>query len=312
MNYQPLKINFLKFKIPKVSVVMTEALGSFVGQENESERLAIVFFEMIKNDKKKENTSITIDGEVIPLELVLEKTNNLMGKSVAEIEPFGEKFSETDIKLNNLRITLYLSKFDLLSLSEKQLMLKISKIISHELMHGNIFSKRIKNHQDINIAEWYESIHDILANETNEMVRGFAYALYACYYQEKQSIISSVYTQLVEKFLPEKLDFIKNKLKDLSYEEKYNFLLNIFKEELVNTEAYQTYSYILELSKNINEDNLFLIESVLKNYNIKLNVKKEIDKMRIISTEALKDVRRNGGMFFCNFLCEKLLNKKEG
>ena len=165
-------------------------------------------------------------------------------------------------------------------------------------MHGNIFSKRISNKQDINIVDWYSGIKNIISNEKDDLARKVAYSLYACYYHERQSIISSTYTQLLEIFTENRLTFIRNKIKDFSTEEKYSYLSKIYKENLIKTESYQTFLMIRNICETLSKGQIKTLEKMFNGYGININLSKEVSKMKIISNEALKDVCRNGSLFF--------------
>lgn len=284
---------------------INESLGSFNKQSDIATTLSRQIISMLDNDEKTKDTKIEIDGEIIDIQLVLVRSSSLLNKTYATTEPYGE-VDDGNIILTKLVFTVYISQFDVLSYDRDNLFNKLVSIINHELMHGNIFSKRISNKQDINIVDWYNGIKNIIGNERNDLARNVAYSLYACYYHERQSIISSTYTQLLEIFTENRLTFIRNKIKDFSSEEKYDYLSKIYKENLIKTESYQTFLMIRNICERLTKDDIKMLEKIFNGYGVKINLNKEINKMKIISNEAIKDVCRNGSLFFNEYLLKEI------
>ena len=284
---------------------INESLGSFNKQIDIANVLSKEILEMLDNGNKKKDISIEINGEKIDTQLVLVRSSSLLHKTYATTEPYGE-VNDGNIILTKLVFTVYISQFDVLSYDRNNLFNKLISVINHELMHGNIFSKRISNKQGINIVDWYDGINNIIYNERNDLARNVAYSLYACYFHERQSIISSTYAQLLEIFNEDRISFIRNKVKDFSDEEKYNYLLKVYKENLVKTESYQTFLMIENICKNISNNEISVIKNIFKGYGINIDLGKEIEKMELISHEAIKDVCRNGSLFFYECLLKEI------
>jgi len=295
----------LKEPILKEISFINESLGSFNRQIDIANVLSKEILDMLDNGNKEKDINIEINGEKIDTQLVLVRSSSLLHKTYATTEPYGE-VNDGNIILTKLVFTVYISQFDVLSYDRNNLFNKLVSIINHELMHGNIFSKRISNKQDINIVDWYDGINNIIYNERNDLARNVAYSLYACYYHERQSIISSTYTQLLEIFNEDRISFIRNKVKDFSDEEKYNYLLKVYKENLVKTESYQTFLMIENICKNISNNEVSVIKNIFKGYGINIDLGKEIEKMELISHEAIKDVCRNGSLFFHEYLLKEI------
>lgn len=294
----------LKEPILKEISFINESLGSFNRQIDIANVLSKEILDMLDNGNKEKDISIEINGEKIDT-LVLVRSSSLLHKTYATTEPYGE-VNDGNIILTKLVFTVYISQFDVLTYDRNNLLNKLISIINHELMHGNIFSKRMSNKQDINIVDWYDGIKNIIYNERNDLARNVAYSLYACYYHERQSIISSTYTQLLEIFNEDRISFIRNKIKDFSDEEKYNYLLKVYKENLVKTESYQTFLMIENICKNISNSEVSVIKNIFKGYGINIDLGKEIEKMKLISHEAIKDVCRNGSLFFHEYLLKEI------
>ena len=295
----------LKEPILKEILFINESLGSFNRQIDIANVLSKEILDMLDNGNKEKDISIEINGEKIDTQLVLVRSSSLLHKTYATTEPYGE-VNYGNVILTKLVFTVYISQFDVLSYDRNNLFNKLVSIINHELMHGNIFSKRISNKQDINIVDWYDGINNIIYNERNDLARNVAYSLYACYFHERQSIISSTYAQLLEIFNEDRISFIRNKVKDFSDEEKYNYLLKVYKENLVKTESYQTFLMIENICKNISNNEISVIKNIFKGYGINIDLGKEIEKMKLISHEAIKDVCRNGSLFFHEYLLKEI------
>lgn len=295
----------LKEPILKEISFINESLGSFNRQIDIANVLSKEILDMLDNGNKEKDINIEINGEKIDTQLVLVRSSSLLHKTYATTEPYGE-VNDGNIILTKLVFTVYISQFDVLSYDRNNLFNKLVSIINNELMHGNIFSKRIFNKQDINIVDWYDGINNIIYNERNDLARNVAYSLYACYFHERQSIISSTYTQLLEIFNEDRISFIRNKVKDFSDEEKYNYLLKVYKENLVKTESYQTFLMIENICKNISNNEIRVIKNIFKGYGINIDLGKEIEKMELISHEAIKDVCRNGSLFFHEYLLKEI------
>lgn len=312
-NYIPLSIlenKEIKNCLLKESVLeeisfINESLGSFNKQSDIASTLSKQIVSMLDNDKKEKDIKIEIDGEIIDIQLVLVRSSSLLNKTYATTEPYGN-VENGNIILTKLVFTVYISQFDVLSYDRDNLFNKLVSIINHELMHGNVFSKRISNKQDINIVDWYSGIKNIISNEKNDLARKVAYSLYACYYHERQSIISSTYTQLLEIFTENRLTFIRNKIKDFSTEEKYGYLSKIYKENLIKTESYQTFLMIRNICERLTKDEIKMLGKIFNGYGININLNKEVNKMKIISNEAIKDVCRNGSLFFYEYLLKEI------
>lgn len=303
-------------RFPKCDYTLNEALGSFDTQQEEAERISRQFVEMYKEGLETQKTTANIGGEEIRLLLSIEKTRNLVKKTEANIQPFGDKHNDGSVTLEYLCIKLYISQFDIKALTEEELTKKITSVVSHELLHGNIFSKRIASKQNIGAPDWYEGIINIIDTAQNDEVYNFAYAIYACYYEEKQAIISSTYTQLLEKYPENRLNLIANKVKKMNNDEEiYNYLLKLFKIDLVNNENFQTYSYLKDFCKDLSSNNnpalIFLIHNIFAKEGLELDVKETAEQLSIIATNALKDVNRNASLFFHNFLLSRFLNEKK-
>ena len=274
---------------------INEVLGSFEKQPYIAKEITNAFGKMNRGEKNTSSIMVEIDGEIFNIILELKKFSLL--DTHAQIVPYGEKD-----KIDYLKIDLYLSTRDNDLGIDEFINKKITAIINHELMHGNIFIKRLGNNQTIDIANWYWKIQKILETNVVDIVWNFAYAIYACYYQERQAIISSTYTQLLEKFDNKMILSIKEKTRQMSDGERYNYLLTLYKKFLVNTESYQTYYGIKTFINSLDNNGIEKIIEIFKNYGIEIKPQKEMKEIRKIAENALKDVVRNGSLFFHEFL----------
>lgn len=274
-----------------------EALGSFDGQQKIADQIASRVVMMWENNETTTQQAIAMNGETIPLEIEIERTDSLMGYTRAEIDALGHRGNNETV-FTGLKIKVILSQFDAFSLRGNELKNKLLPIISHELMHGNMFSLRLAKGDEIDLVPWYETVVKIIGNERDGVPKDFAYSMYACYFYERQAIISSTYTQLLEKFNEDRRDFIRRKADGMDKESAYGYALKLYKKELMETEAYQTYSTVSHLCKNMSKEDISFTEDVFKKYGYAINAGKEADRMALISEEALKDVSRNGSLFF--------------
>ena len=289
---------------------INEALGSFDKQYDLGKEVTGHIIEMWEGNEANREIVISLDGEDIPFNIEVRKSDDLITHTRAEILPKGHRANNGEITLTGLDLAVVLSQFDAHSLRKEELREKLLPIITHELMHGNIFSKRITNKKDIDIASWYGTIVRILKDESNEKIRTFAYAMYACYYHERQAIISSTYSQLAKMYGKQRLDFMKGKVAHMEKKDAYEFILRAYKKDIMETEAHQTYTYIKDFCNELNDDDFFLIDTVFQKYGLNINTKNEAKKLKLISNEALKDVVRNGSLFFYDTL-DRLGIKKD-
>ena len=55
---------------------------------------------------------------------------------------------------------------------------------------------------------------------------------------------------------------------------------------------------IRNICETLSKGQIKTLEKMFNGYGININLSKEVSKMKIISNEALKDVCRNGSLFF--------------
>jgi len=304
-------INLIPFnnllKEGKESMFITESLGSFEKQGKIANDISELFFKMFLSKEKEIETTISIDGEDINLVLVLE-SNGFLLNSKADILPYGTKSDNNIYTIEKFLVRLFLSQNDV-EMGQERVKARISSIISHELGHGNIFLKRAEAKQDIEVADWYSKIISIIRNDNiSQVVHLFAYAIYSCYYHERQAIVSSTYSQLSEMYPKNRLSQLKNNLRKIENQnEKYRFLLKSYKEDLIKTESYKTfYTTLYVLPREINTNTEKEIKRVFAMYDINIDVKKELSKIKLLSMDALKSVTKNGSLFFNEVLLKEL------
>lgn len=288
---------------------VNEALGSFDKQNEIAGQIVDILADMWKNNETSGHKDIVLNGETIPLELEIDRSDSLTDYTRAEMNAMGHK-DDGGTVFTGLKMKVTISQFDAYSLRGNDLKDKLLPIVAHELMHGNMFSLRIGHGKDIGTVKWYDTVVRILKGEKNETVRKFAYSMYACYFYERQAIISSTYSQLLEMFGPDRIEFLKNKTKSMDKQMAYDYLLKIYKNGLFETEAFQTYSMVSRFCKELTAGDIYIINRIFIKYGYEIKAEDETDHMLNVANEALKDVARNGSLFFYDVLVP-LSEKKE-
>ena len=173
-------------------------------------------------------------------------------------------------------------------IQNKEMVIKaLSKVIAHELMHGNIFFNRADNELVIeDYPEYYlPSLKIIRSGAHNNIINDIADALYSTYYQEMASFISQTTENL--KLLMHQRNIINpnnEQIKTLIY---YTESFAKYKKFITNVVPF--------LNHASNEQLKFVVE-VFKENGFNCNIdffrkkSKEIEKLSHI---ALKKIMRN-------------------
>lgn len=285
---------------------LNESLGGYSTQYETADRLSNAVITMLNGGFNNFETSINIDGVIIPIKIHVEITNSLLAAMNFKIAPYGKHF-ESEVKIEYLKMNGEIPSFVKNTVKETELKDKIKNQISHELMHGNIYSKRAESGVEIDdIPEKYQQIIQILDSVDYGIIRDIAYAMYVSYYQERQAVVSSEYTQLME--------LIKwNTIEELK-KQPYGHVLNVFKNNIKITEAYKTYAYIKNklcpYIENLSQEKIEEISRQLSKYGVTFNrgLKNEMKRIYKMADGALRDVVRNAALFFNT----NLINEENG
>ena len=297
LKKEPLKKFKPSMKLNAIDEVkyLKESLGGFSAQYELADKLSNAIITMLNGGFTEFETNINIDGCSTPIKVNLEVTDSLLSDMFFRISPAG-KYIENKAKIEYLQMDAKLPSFIKNAYGAQEIKNKIKDKISHELMHGNIFTKRAESGVEIDDApQNYPQIIKILETIDCGIIRDIAYAMYASYYQECQAIISSEYAQLDA--------LIDNETKNALKSQPYEYTMQFFKRCVKMTEAYQTYAYIKQLSEKINglnENEIRSIEQNLSTYGLTLKdgLKNEMKKTSKLANGALHDVTRNAALFF--------------
>ena len=286
-RFEPYFLN----KPTEVSYI-NESLGGFSNQYEIAERLAQTVMQMHDNRINTLETTLDIDGAKIPFVV---KISGAGVSNQAQIIPLGTKNENGEI-LECLELTVFIPVFSRFANDKEELYKDVKTQITHELMHGNIFSKRsIAGVKIDDMPQYYSACINIIENDIGP-IKDIAYAIYATYYHEIQANVSSVYSELNCSINEENVKFLQNS--------NYDYMLKVFKMFLMNTEAYKIYYYIVNtVCKkffNYNENGIKELEKELESKGLVLQnglvaIMKKVQKL---AEGALKDVVRNGVLYF--------------
>ena len=275
---------------------INESLGGFGAQYTEADKLSNAVITMLNGGFNDFETSIDIDGVNMPIKIHLEVNDSLLSAMNFKIDPRG-KHTENGVKISYLQMNGAIPSFVRNTMKETELKDKIKNQVSHELMHGNIFSKRAESGVEIDDAPRnYIQIIQVLENLDYGIIREIAYAMYVSYYQERQAVVSSEYSQLLELIKPRDIEELKR--------QKYDYILNVFKNSIKKTESYYTYNYIKNklcpYIESLPQEKINEISLELAKYGILFNngLKSEMKKIYKMADGALRDVVRNAALFF--------------
>lgn len=256
--------------------LITESLGAFQDQYALSKEISdLAYYMFMKNIKKniynplnnKEIKVIDLTVLVNPIHILhatIIGVNGEDGKVIIELHiPEAYRMANKDKVIN-----------------------AISNVVVHELMHGNVYIKRINNKVDnvVDTPFYYDKLIYILRSVSEKHIcRKFAYALYSTYYQEVNAMVSQANIQLSN---------------IIGYGTKTN---DEIKNNLPKIEAYQIYNEIVKdtipkINSMTNEEIENNIVNIFKQFNIQISVKFVRDmckKMNKIATEAIKNIIRN-------------------
>ena len=279
LEYRKKNIDIISFKHNRRNIndnIILEALGSFNNQHNLAIELAnVVYNNYLKNILNFEY--LTTNDDIFKVKFIIDDTSML------------NRFNASIIALNNIEksitIKIYLSS-QIKKQDSRYIINQLTSSITHELMHGNVFLKRLNNNVEISDEPiYYPNIISVIQTvKPDTILYKFSYALYATYYQEVNAIVSQTSTQLYN---------------ILGY--GCNYDNEIIKNAIKKTESYIIYNMILnEVVPCVENMTDSLIENLiikpLKQFNINLtinDIKKKTKYIKLISEKALHNILRN-------------------
>lgn len=200
-----------------------------------------------------------------------------------------EAFLKNLTKDGKIMIQVNISLFDLRGISKEMFFEKISYIIAHELMHSNIYYKRLANDQDIHDTPKYYNNAIVMDRNCDDLLfKYFAYAMYNTFYQERQAMISQTETLIFNQLNREDVKNNKNINKIIS---------DLVKE----SDAYEIYSFNIKVCQELkdNTERKENLKKELEKYFIKIyDIDKLIDKIDSISKETINRIFKNSMLYF--------------
>ena len=279
LEYRKKNIDIISCKYNKHNIndnIISEALGSFNNQHNLAIELAnVVYNNYLKNILNFEY--LTTNNDIFKVKFIIDDTSML------------NRFNVSIIALNNIEklitIKIYLSS-QVKKQDSRYIINQLTSSITHELMYGNVFLKRLNNNVEISDEPiYYQNIISVIQTvDPDTILYKFSYALYATYYQEVNAIVSQTSTQLYN---------------ILGYGCNHNN--ETIKNAIKNTESYIIYNMILnEVVPCVENMTDSLIENLiikpLKQFNINLtinDINKKTKYIKLISEKALHNILRN-------------------
>lgn len=270
-------MNYFSKEIKEIAkTLIIESLGSFDNQIKIAEEIGGMCYEMLKSNV--ERNVFDIDNDVIKhvdLTIKRDTPNYEITASINSLDSNGTIGVVISIPLRYRLID-----------NENAMTNKISNILSHELMHGNIFLKRFENKVEINDApEYYGNLLRILENEDQENdLYQIAFALYSTYYHEVQAFTSQT----------------AKSIKDI-YGGKLTYSNDEIKNGIMQSEGYMIYSNIINgRVKDIIDYEDLVIETYilprLNDYGVRFNVEElraSLCKAVNVAKKALHKIFKN-------------------
>lgn len=185
----------------------------------------------------------------------------------------------------------------------------IVNTIQHELMHGNTYLRKAENVGTENlygdIPHYYGELFNIFSNyEPGNIVYNFAHAMYSCYYDETNALVSQVYSDIMRQ--------LNNSGKGKITEDEF---INMYR----NTNSYEEFKLattnVVPVIQSMSDAAIekFIVNEFVKNgINISVAmVKKQCKRIDSIANEALKDCSRNASLCYKHLIEQGRIIGKE-
>lgn len=257
--------------------LLDESLGAFNNQYKIANEIASIIYEMIQHGINKNVFDVNNETiKCVDLTINPHTPNYDFKGKIENLDANGKLYIIIDIPAH--------CRF----LKDKEYIInKLSTVLTHEFMHGNIFLKRFHNDVEINdMPKYYPNLLRIIQNEKEDSpLYTVAYALYSTYYQEVQAFISQTANEIKQKFggkLKYTNDEIREGIKDSNAYITYsNNIHGFFKE-------------ICHMDDAILEE--YILQPMSERYNIHFtlnDLKKEMKHAYKVSQKAIEDIYRN-------------------
>ena len=273
----------------RVIRALNESMGSYEQQESVAASIAKAFISMYENGETERRINAQIGGDNIPI--ILNLVINKILPTKADILPYGDEKG-----IDNLQLRLIYNPTKTFNDNSEEY---VASVISHELGHGNVFSKMVTNSGKISMDDWYYSVCEMIEKEQG-VAYHIAYAMYATYFHEQQAIVSSTVSELISQLS-------QNDAKRFT-DMNIGLKNKMFKKMVVKTEAYQTYYFILKNvcpeMNSLSDMEKATIQKKFEYYGLKhLDIVSLSKQIEIKARAALKDVCRNAMNYYYQFLC---------
>lgn len=228
--------------------IIDEELHMFNSQYKLANEIANVVYVMMIKNIKKNIYPISNNEKINIVEINIDDYISVTNNVIANIDKIND-----DKKMIRINITLPPNS---LILDKNKVIFDTSNVIAHELMHGNIFFNRMDNKQNINDAPYYYGnlIKILHLYDDNDIVYQFAYALYATYYHEMNTIVSQTSMSIYNLIKQNNIKHVDNET---------------IKNLLIKTDSYQIYVTILDniipLIEKMDENKIY--QKIVKEFN---------------------------------------------
>lgn len=168
--------------------IISESLGAFEEQYKLAKDLSNAVIDMVKNNTN--NIRYQTENKTIKIANIHIEYN--------ELPIFNANIDRVNSTEDSININV-LIPYSHIMIDRDKLIGELTNVITHELMHWNVYLKRLKNNINnvIDTPNYYSSLIKIIRNtEPSSIAHQFAYALYATYYQEVNAIVSQTNVQI--------------------------------------------------------------------------------------------------------------------
>lgn len=268
---------------------INEVLGAFKKQYEIGDICARAIKTLVKSLTKEQILAIRSGVLDFPYHIVKVKDSDISGVKI-KIKQFDVRGQTIGINPEENLVLVEIGINSAIRLPEKEL----SDTFAHELMHGNVFLKRYKDNKETydRTPEYYGNLTKVFRNYYGTLAYNFAHALYACFYQETNALVSQVYSSIMMEIGESVVD------------EK------TFMDIYTNTNSYQEYNIIitetLPLIKQMSDENIQKTLVVpFKNCGINFNVRgirKECKRIEKVANDAIKKCGRNASLCYNDLL----------
>lgn len=271
---------------------INEVLGSFDKQYKISDICANEVKKIVKDLSKKEISDIRSGKLDFPFKLI-----NVNSNDVSKIKI---RFTQLDIHGQTIGINpddkAVIIEIGINSAIRNSVS-ELSDIFAHELMHGNVYLKRYGKNEETydKTPDYYNKLTNVFNNYYGTIAYNFAHALYACFYQETNALVSQVYSSIMMEIGNSVID--KNTFVDI-----YRNTNSFIEFNLITTE---TLPLIRQMDNTVLEKMVILpFKQCGINFNI-TKVRSECKRLEKVAKDALKKCNRNASLCYNDLLKNK-------